>query len=131
VEDGLPGNWGEDLIPTPTVTHPFQPGHTYSNKATPSDDATLWFEDIQTITNSKRELLGEPHHKESTETSRESRTERKPAGKLSPAEHKLGPQFDFESFVFSTPRHPFSKNPSPSLDGSCHFMELCHGSENR
>jgi hypothetical protein len=32
------------------VTHPFQPGHTYSNKATPSDGATLWFKDIQTIT---------------------------------------------------------------------------------
>ena len=28
VEDWLPGNWGESLKPTPTVTHPFQPGHT-------------------------------------------------------------------------------------------------------
>ena len=37
-------------MPTPTVTHPFQPGHTYSNKATPSDGATLWSKDIQTIT---------------------------------------------------------------------------------
>jgi hypothetical protein len=32
------------------VTHPFQPGHTYSNKATPSDGVTPWFKDIQTIT---------------------------------------------------------------------------------
>jgi hypothetical protein len=33
------------------VTHPFQPGHTYSNKATPSDGATPWSKDIQAITN--------------------------------------------------------------------------------
>jgi hypothetical protein len=32
------------------VTHPFQPGHTYSNKATPSDGTTPWSKDIQTIT---------------------------------------------------------------------------------
>jgi hypothetical protein len=32
------------------MTHPFQPGHTYYNKATPSDGATPWFKDIQTIT---------------------------------------------------------------------------------
>jgi len=32
------------------VTHPFQPGHTYSNKATLSDGATPWSKDIQTIT---------------------------------------------------------------------------------
>jgi hypothetical protein len=32
------------------VTHPFQPGHTYSNKATPSDDATPGSKDIKTIT---------------------------------------------------------------------------------
>ena len=32
-------------MPTPTVTHLFQPGHTYSNKATPPDGA----KDIQTI----------------------------------------------------------------------------------
>ena len=37
-------------MPMPTVTHPFQPGHTYSNKATPPDGATPWFKDIQTIT---------------------------------------------------------------------------------
>jgi hypothetical protein len=37
-------------MPTPTVTHPFQSGHTYSNKATPSDGATPWSKDIQTIT---------------------------------------------------------------------------------
>lgn len=27
----------------------------------------------------------------------------------------LDPQFDFESFVFTFPRHPFSQNPSPIL----------------
>jgi hypothetical protein len=32
------------------VTHPFQPGHTYPNKATPSDGATPWSKYIQTIT---------------------------------------------------------------------------------
>jgi hypothetical protein len=32
------------------VTHPFQPGHTYSNKATPPDVATPWSKDLQTIT---------------------------------------------------------------------------------
>jgi hypothetical protein len=32
------------------VTHPFQPCHTYSNKATPSDGVTPWSKDIQTIT---------------------------------------------------------------------------------
>jgi hypothetical protein len=32
------------------VTQPFQPGHTYSNKVTPSDGATPWSKDIQTIT---------------------------------------------------------------------------------
>ena len=37
-------------MPTPTVTHPFQPGHTYPNKATPPDGATPWSKDIQTIT---------------------------------------------------------------------------------
>jgi hypothetical protein len=37
-------------MPTPTVTHPFQPGHIYSNKATPPDGATPWSKDIQTIT---------------------------------------------------------------------------------
>jgi hypothetical protein len=36
-------------MPTPTVTHPFQLGHTYSNKATHPDGATLWSKDIQTI----------------------------------------------------------------------------------
>jgi hypothetical protein len=35
---------------TPTVTHPFQPGHTYSNKATPPHGATPWSKDIETIT---------------------------------------------------------------------------------
>jgi hypothetical protein len=38
-------------------THPFQPGHTYSNKATPSDGATPWSEDIQTITKLKNDIL--------------------------------------------------------------------------
>jgi hypothetical protein len=37
-------------MPTPTVTHPFQPGHTYPNKATPPDGATPLSKDIQTIT---------------------------------------------------------------------------------
>ena len=37
-------------MPTPTVTHPFQPGHTYSNKATPPNGATPWSKNIQTIT---------------------------------------------------------------------------------
>jgi hypothetical protein len=32
------------------VTHPFQPGHTYSNKVTPSDGGNAWSKDIQTIT---------------------------------------------------------------------------------
>jgi hypothetical protein len=32
------------------VIHPFQPGHTYCNKATPSVGATPWSKDIQTIT---------------------------------------------------------------------------------
>jgi hypothetical protein len=40
-------------MPTPTVTPPFQPGHTYSNKATPPDGATPWSKDIQTITGRK------------------------------------------------------------------------------
>jgi hypothetical protein len=43
-------------MPTPTVTHPFQPGHTYSNKAIPSDGATPWSKDIQTITLSHQEV---------------------------------------------------------------------------
>jgi hypothetical protein len=50
LEDWLPGNWGESLKPTPTVTHLFQPGHTYSIKATPPDGSTLWSKNIQTIT---------------------------------------------------------------------------------
>jgi hypothetical protein len=37
-------------MPTPTVTHPLQPGHTHSNKATPPNDATPWSKNIQTIT---------------------------------------------------------------------------------
>ena len=37
-------------MPTPTVTHPFQPGHSYSNKATPPGGAIPWFKDIQTFT---------------------------------------------------------------------------------
>ena len=40
----------ETKLPTPTVTHPFQPGHTYSNKATPPNGATPWPKNIQTIT---------------------------------------------------------------------------------
>ena len=34
----------------PTVTHLLQPGHTYSNKATPPNSATSWAKHIQTIT---------------------------------------------------------------------------------
>jgi hypothetical protein len=41
-------------MPTPTVTHPFQPGHTYSNKATPPDGATPWSKGIETITHVKQ-----------------------------------------------------------------------------
>jgi hypothetical protein len=41
------------------VTHPFQPGHTYSNKATPSDGATPWSKDIQTTTHIKNETRSE------------------------------------------------------------------------
>ena len=37
-------------MPTPTVTHLLQPGHTYSNKATPPNGATPWSKNIQTIT---------------------------------------------------------------------------------
>jgi hypothetical protein len=37
-------------MPTPTVTHLFQPGHTYSNKSTPLSGATPWFKNIQTTT---------------------------------------------------------------------------------
>ena len=36
------------LKPTPTVTHFLQQGHTYSNKATPPNSATLWANPIQT-----------------------------------------------------------------------------------
>jgi hypothetical protein len=49
VKDWLPGNWGESLKPTPTVTHLLQSGHTYSNKATPPNGATPWSKNIQTI----------------------------------------------------------------------------------
>jgi hypothetical protein len=34
---------------TPTVAHQLQPGHTYSNKATPPNGATPWSKNIQTI----------------------------------------------------------------------------------
>jgi hypothetical protein len=34
---------------TPTVTHLLQPGHTYSNKATPPNVATPWSKNIQTM----------------------------------------------------------------------------------
>jgi hypothetical protein len=39
-----------DLKPIPTVTHLLQQGHTYSNRATPSNSATPWTEHIQTMT---------------------------------------------------------------------------------
>ena len=32
------------------MTHLLQPGHTYSNKATPPDGATPWSKNIQSIT---------------------------------------------------------------------------------
>jgi hypothetical protein len=35
---------------TSTVTHLLQPGYTYSNKATPPNDATPWSKNKQTIT---------------------------------------------------------------------------------
>jgi hypothetical protein len=38
------------------VTHPFQPGHTYSNKATPSDGDTPWSKDIQGNSEEERGL---------------------------------------------------------------------------
>jgi hypothetical protein len=38
------------LTPTPTVTHLLQQGHTYSNRATPSNSAIPWAKHIQTIT---------------------------------------------------------------------------------
>ena len=50
VEDWLPGNCGENLKLTLTVTHLHKPGHTYSNKATPPNGATPWSKSIQTIT---------------------------------------------------------------------------------
>ena len=53
MEDCLPGNYGENLMPKPIVKHPFQQGHTYSNKAIPPDGATPWSKDIQTITGRK------------------------------------------------------------------------------
>jgi hypothetical protein len=37
-------------MPTPTVTHLLQPGHTYSNKTTPPNGTTPWSKNIQTIT---------------------------------------------------------------------------------
>ena len=37
-------------MPTPTVTHLLQPGHTYSNKATPPNGTTPWSKNVQTIT---------------------------------------------------------------------------------
>jgi hypothetical protein len=38
------------LKPMPTVTHLFQQGHTYSNKATCPNSAIPWVKHIQTIT---------------------------------------------------------------------------------
>jgi len=43
--------------PTPTRPHLLQQGHTYSNKATPTNGATPWAEQIQTITVSVVENL--------------------------------------------------------------------------
>jgi hypothetical protein len=46
-------------MPTPTVTHLLQLGHTYSNKAIPPNGATPWSKNIQTITSAKLENLDE------------------------------------------------------------------------
>ena len=37
-------------MPTPTVAHLLQPGHTYSNKTTTPNGAIPWSKNIQTIT---------------------------------------------------------------------------------
>jgi hypothetical protein len=57
-------------MPTPTVTHLLQPGHTYSNKATPSDGATPWAKDIQTITGRELEKGIEERMREKEKRSR-------------------------------------------------------------
>jgi hypothetical protein len=44
-------------MPTPTVTRLLQPGHTYSNKATPPHGATPWSKNKQTITPTELVLL--------------------------------------------------------------------------
>jgi hypothetical protein len=41
---------GGSHCPSPTVTHFFQQGHTYSNKATPPSTATPWAKLIQVTT---------------------------------------------------------------------------------
>jgi hypothetical protein len=42
---------------TPTVTHSFQQGHTYSNKAVLPNSATPWAKHIQTTTELKIKLI--------------------------------------------------------------------------
>jgi hypothetical protein len=44
-------------MPTPTVTHLFQPSHTYSNKATPPNGATPWSKNIQPLQYENQDLL--------------------------------------------------------------------------
>jgi hypothetical protein len=51
------------LKPTPTVTHLLQQGHTYSNRATPSNSATPWAEHIQTIKVAKIKSMADTSHK--------------------------------------------------------------------
>jgi hypothetical protein len=49
------GTWqhpGRVLKPTPTVAHLFQQGHTYCDKATPSNNAIPWAKHIQTMAGS-------------------------------------------------------------------------------
>jgi hypothetical protein len=48
--------WRRVSKPTPTVTHSFQQGHTYSNKATPPNSATPWTKQIQITTDGKEKL---------------------------------------------------------------------------
>jgi hypothetical protein len=46
------------IKPTSTVTQVLQQGHTYSNRASPSNSAIPWPKHIQTITPSLRDWTG-------------------------------------------------------------------------
>jgi hypothetical protein len=52
-EDWLQAARRRVLKPTPTMTHFFQHGHSYSHKATPTNSATPWAKHIQTTTLNK------------------------------------------------------------------------------